>query len=182
MTLSVAIAISLVVLLTTTPMMCAYLLPDRREALHGRIYRIGERAFEAVLGLYDYTLRQALQWPALVMLSLFATLGFSVYLFEIEPKGFVPQQDNGLMFGIQADQSISFQAMQQKLIQFLDILRRDLAIETVSGFTVGVQTNSGFVFVVLKPLSERNVSINEVMRRLRPKLNEVVGARSILIQ
>jgi multidrug efflux pump len=181
MTLSVAIMISLVVSLTTTPMMCAYLLAERREAAHGRLYRAGERVFEAMLTLYDRTLRRALQWPALVMLSLFATLGFAVYLFTIVPKGFIPQQDNGLMIGgIQADQSISFQSMQQKLTQFVEILRQDPAVATVNGFTGGGQANSGFIFVVLKPLSERKLSPQQIMGRLRPKLNEVAGARLFL--
>jgi multidrug efflux pump len=181
MTLSVAIAISLVVSLTTTPMMCAYLLPYQHRGRHGWLYRTGERAFEEMLGLYERTLRRALQWPALVMLSLVATLGFAVYLFTIVPKGFVPQQDNGLMFGgIQADQSISFQSMQQKLTEFVDILRRDPAIDTVNGFTGGGQTNSGFIFVVLKPLSERTASVQQIMRRLRPKLNQVAGAQLYL--
>jgi multidrug efflux pump len=181
MTLSVAIMISLVVSLTTTPMMCAYLLPDRRQHAHGRLYWIGERAFESVLGAYDRTLRRALQWPGLVMLSLLATLGFAVYLFTIVPKGFIPQQDNGLMIGgIQADQSISFQLMQQKLTEFVDIVGRDPAVEAVNGFTGGSQTNSGFVFVVLTPLTQRNVSVQQVMGRLRPKLNQVAGARLFL--
>jgi multidrug efflux pump len=181
MTLSVAILISLVVSLTTTPMMCAYLLPDRPEHANGRLYRIGERAFEAVLGFYERTLRHALRWPALVMLSLLATLGFTVYLFTIVPKGFIPQQDNGLMFGgIQADQSISFQLMQQKLTEFVDIVDRDPAVEAVNGFTGGGQTNSGFVFVVLKPLTQRDASVQQVMARLRPKLNQVAGARLFL--
>jgi multidrug efflux pump len=181
MTLSVAIAISLVISLTTTPMMCAYLLPYRPDRRHGWFYRVGERAFDGILGLYERSLRQALHWPALVMLSLAATLGFAIYLFTIVPKGFVPQQDNGLMFGgIQADQSISFQSMQQKLTEFVDILRQDPAIDTVNGFTGGGQTNSGFIFVVLKPLSERPVSVQQVMRRLRPKLNQVAGAQLYL--
>jgi multidrug efflux pump len=181
MTLSVAILISLVVSLTTTPMMCAYLLADQRTAAHGRLYRIGERVFDRMLALYDRTLRRALQWPSLVMLSLLATLGFALYLFVIVPKGFIPQQDNGLMIGgIQADQSISFQSMQQKLTQFVEILRQDPAVATVNGFTGGSQTNSGFIFVVLKPLSERKISPPEIMRRLRPKLNQVAGAQLFL--
>jgi len=181
MTLSVAIMISLVVSLTTTPMMCAYLLPSRQEGKHGRLYRAGEWVFEAVISLYDRSLRRALQWPALVMLSLVATLGFAIYLFTIVPKGFIPQQDNGLMIGgIQADQSISFQSMQQKLTQFVGILRQDPAVASVNGFTGGGQVNSGFIFVVLKPLSERKVLAPEIMARLRPKLNAVAGAQLYL--
>ena len=181
MTLSVAIMISLVVSLTTTPMMCAYLLPDRRGVAHGRLYRVSERAFAGMLALYDRTLQRALEWPALVMLSLLATLGFAIYLFTIVPKGFIPQQDNGLMIGgIQADQSISFQLMQEKLTEFVDILGKDPAVEAVNGFTGGSQTNSGFVFVVLKPLTERTASVQQVMSRLRPQLNRVAGARLFL--
>jgi multidrug efflux pump len=192
MTLSVAIIISLVVSLTTTPMMCAYLLPDRRAEPHGRLYHIGERAFETVLSLYHRSLQWALRWPVLVILSLVLTLGGAFYLFTIVPKGFVPQQDNGLMWGtIQADQSISFQLMQQKLTEFVDIVGKDPAVETVNGFTGGFQTNSGFVFVVLKPLSQRDVSVQQVMGRLTcerprktacatPNLTQVAGARLFL--
>ncbi len=181
MTLSVAIMISLGVSLTTTPMMCAYLLAQRREREHGALYRASERAFTAILNLYERTLRRALQWPLLVMLSLLATLGLGAYLIAVIPKGFFPNQDVGLMFGgVQADQSISFQLMEKKLTQFVDIIRHDPAVQSVSAFTGGGQTNSGFVFVVLKPLSERHVSMVQVMRRLRPKFNEVAGARLFL--
>jgi multidrug efflux pump len=181
MTLSVAIMISLGVSLTTTPMMCAYLLAQRREREHGALYRASERAFTAILNLYERTLRRALQWPLLVMLSLLATLGLGAYLIAIIPKGFFPNQDVGLMFGgVQADQSISFQLMEKKLTQFVDIIRHDPAVQSVSAFTGGGQTNSGFVFVVLKPLSERHVSMVQVMGRLRPKFNEVAGARLFL--
>ncbi len=180
-TLSVAILISLVVSLTTTPMMCAHLLKARRAGEGGRFYRAGERAFNAVLSLYDRSLRWALREPALIMASLAATIGLAVYLFMIIPKGFLPQQDTGRMVGgIQADQSISFQAMQQKLGQFIDIIRKDPAVENIAGFTGGGQTNSGFVFVVLKPLSERKVSVDRVIGRLRGKLNDVPGARLFL--
>jgi multidrug efflux pump len=172
-TLSVAIVISLVVSLTTTPVMCAYLLGDRREQISGRLNRAGERVFEALLIVYDRTLRRALQWPALVMLSLFTTVGFAIYLFAIIPKGFVPQQDNGLiMGGLSADQSTSFQLMQQKLAQFVEMMQQDPAVETVSGSTGGGKTNGCFVFVALKPLSERNVSAEQVMARWRKKLDE----------
>jgi multidrug efflux pump len=181
MTLSVAIMISLGVSLTTTPMMCAYLLANPRDHKPGRLYRTSERVFETILGLYDRSLRRALRWPSLVMLSLLATLCVGAYLITVIPKGFFPVQDVGLMFGgIQADQSISFQLMEKKLTQFVDIIRQDPAVQSVSAFTGGGQTNGGFVFVVLKPLSERHVSMQQVMGRLRPKFNEVAGARLFL--
>jgi len=181
MTLSVAILISLAVSLTTTPMMCAYLLRNPRDHGAGRLNRVSEYVFQAILRLYERSLRRALQWPSLVMLSLLATLGFGVYLVTIVPKGFFPNQDVGLMVGgIQADQSISFQMMEKKLSQFVDIIQRDPAVKDVNAFTGGSQTNSGFVFVVLKPLSERQVSMEKVIGRLRPKLNQVAGARLFL--
>jgi len=180
-TLSVAILISLIVSLTTTPMMCAHVLANNRQHRHGRLYHIAERAFDAVLALYDRSLRQALRWPALVMLSLAATIVLGFYLFTVVPKGFFPQQDTGRMIGgIQADQSISFQLMEKKLAQFVNIIRHDPAVENVVGFTGGFQTNGGFVFVVLKPLSERKISVMQVIGRLRPKLNQVAGARLFL--
>ena len=173
-TLSVAVMISLAVSLTTTPMMCAYLLAERREHGHGKLYHLVEQAFAAILDLYDCSLRRALQWPALVMLSLLATLCFAIYLFINIPKGFVPQQDNGLMWGgIQADQSISFQLMEKKLAQFVDIVREDPAVAHVDGFYYG--GSYGDVFVVLKPLSEREVSAQQVAGRLQPELDQIEG-------
>jgi multidrug efflux pump len=175
MTLSVAILISLVISLTTTPMMCAYVLPQRHDDAHGLLYRAAERAFCAILNGYDRSLHLALQWPALVLLSLLATVGFAVYLFINVPKGFVPEQDNGLMWGgIQADQSISFQLMEHKLAQFVDIIREDPAVAHVDGFYYG--GSYADAFVVLKPLFEREVSAQQVASRLQPKLEQIAGA------
>jgi multidrug efflux pump len=181
MTLSIAILISLVVSLTTTPMMCAHLLVHRPASEHGRLYRWGEAAFDWVLALYDRSLLHALRHPFLVLLSLLATIGLAAHLFAVIPKGFFPQQDTGRMVGsIQADQSISFQAMEKKLARFVNIIRADPAVANVVAFTGGGQTNSGFVFVVLKPLAERGLSVDQVISRLRPKLGQVAGARLFL--
>jgi len=175
-TLSVTITISLFVSLTTTPMMCAYLLAPQREDGHGGLYRAGEQAFAAILDVYDRSLRRALRWPGLVMLSLLATLGFAAHLFIVVPKGYMPEQDNGLIWGgIQADQNISFQLMKKKLAQFVEIMRQDSAIAKVTGF-YGGGSSYGSAFVVLKPLSERAASAKEVADRLRPKLDQIAGA------
>ncbi len=126
MTLSVAIAVSLVISLTTTPMMCAYLVRNPQAGQHGRLYRWSEGLFNAVLGGYDRSLRWALRHARLMMLILLGVLCLNVYLFAVVPKGFFPQQDTGhLIGGIQADQSISFQSMKRKLAQFIAIIRKD---------------------------------------------------------
>jgi len=179
-TLSVAIVISLAISLTTTPMMCAFVLRRPRQR-HGRLYLVSERAFSAVLGFYDRTLVAALRHPLQVMLVLLVTVCLNIFLFYEVPKGFFPQQDTGRMTGgIQADQSISFQLMKQKLQQFISIIRQDPAVQSVVGFTGGGQTNSGFVFVALKPLADRKLSVDQVIARLRGKLNQVAGARLFL--
>jgi multidrug efflux pump len=180
-TLSVAIFISLAVSLTTTPMMCAYLIKLRPRSAGGRWYRWSEQAFTATLRFYDRTLLAALSWPRFVMLVLVVTVCLNGYLFYIVPKGFFPQQDTGRMIGgIQADQSISFQRMRVKLRQFISIVQKDPAVDTVVGFTGGGQTNSGFVFVQLKPLSERKLPVDQVIARLRRPLATVPGARLFL--
>src|SRR5499426_900126 len=180
-TLSVAILVSLAVSLATTPMMCATLLRTPGRERHGRLYRASERMFAAALRGYEHSLALALRHPRAILLVFFVTIGLNLYLFTVIPKGFFPQQDTGRLTGnIQADQSISFQLMRQKLVQFISIIQKDPAIDTVVGFTGGGQTNSGFVFASLKPLSERQISADQVIARLRRELAQVPGATLFL--
>ncbi|BAT61917.1 multidrug resistance protein MdtC [Variibacter gotjawalensis] len=181
MTISIAIAISLVVSLTTTPMMCAMMLRGHHDERRGRFYRISERFFEMMLNGYRRSLDAALRHPKTLMLILLAVVGLNVHLYGVIPKGFFPQQDTGrLIGGIQADQSISFQLMQQKLRQFVEIVQRDPAVETVVGFTGGGQVNSGFMFVSLKPLKDRDAPADQIIARLRGQLAVVPGANLFL--
>ena len=176
-TLSIAILVSLVISLTTTPMMCALFLqtPPAREA--GRRPGILERALRG----YGHTLTWALRRRRLVLLIFVGTICLNVALYIVVPKGFFPQQDTGRLVGsLEADQSVSFQLMSQKLRQMMDIVQADPAVEHVVGYTgVGSgggysQINKGNVFVSLKPLSQR-VSVDQVIARLRPKLARVPG-------
>jgi multidrug efflux pump len=181
MTISIAIMISLVISLATTPMMCAVLLRGNSGRQHGRLYGASERFFEAMLNGYRRTLTLALRHPGVMMLIFVAAFGLNFYLYYIVPKGFFPQQDTGRLVGsIQADQSISFQLMQQKLTQFVTILKQDPAVETAVGFTGGGQTNSGFVFVSLVPLSQRHISADGVIARLRREMAVIPGATLFL--
>ncbi len=177
-TLSVAVMISLAVSLSTTPMMCALLLPREPIVTHGRLYRATEYAFDAMLAFYRRTLHSALRRPGAVMLTLLATIGLNYYLFRYQiTYGLFPVQDTGLvMGGIVADQSISFQSMKAKFAQLLTIVRDDPAVASVVGFTGGRQTNVGFAFISLKPYSERHVTAEDVVARLRGKA-QVAGAR-----
>ena len=181
MTISISIMISLAISLATTPMMCAVLLRGGPGERHGKLYETSERFFEAMLGFYRRTLTAALAHPRSVMLVLAAVLGLNFYLYDIIPKGFFPQQDTGRVIGvIQADQSISFQLMQQKLTQFVTIIKNDPAVETAVGFTGGGQTNSGFMFVSLFPLDKRKLSVDGVITRLRREMAVVPGATLFL--
>lgn len=181
-TLSMAVMISLFVSLTATPMLCARFLPDHaHEKKPGRISRAFEAAFDRAQRVYQRSLRFLLNYGYYVMLSLVVTVGLNVYLFTISSYGLFPTEDTGLLIGgIQADQSISFQAMKTKLVQLQQIVNSDPAIDHVAGVIGGRQTNSGFIFASLKPLSERKISADLVAQRLRPKLAEVAGARTFL--
>jgi multidrug efflux pump len=181
MVLSISIMISLAVSLTTTPMMCALLLRRTPRGQQSRLHRATERVFAFMLRGYDRTLAWALDHPRLILTILLATIVTNFYLYSAVPKGFFPQQDTGRINGaIQADQSSSFQLMQQKLQQFVDIIRRDPAVDFVVGFTGGGQTNGGFVFMSLKPIQERKISADLVIRRLRGELAQVAGAALFL--
>src|SRR5579883_2285883 len=181
MVISISILISLAVSLSTTPMMCSVLLRPLAGERHGRLYRVSERFFEAMLGFYRRTLTAALEHPLSVVIILFGVFGLNFYLYGAIPKGFFPQQDTGRIIGIiQADQSISFQLMQQKLSQFVNIIKDDPAVETVVGFTGGGQTNSGFMFLSLKPTDQRRISADGVIMRLRRQMAAVPGATLFL--
>ncbi len=182
-TLSVAVAVSMLVSLTTTPMMCAHLIKD--HATHGRAYGATERAFRAIVDFYGRTLTVVLRHSFVTALVLLATIALNIYLYIRVPKGFFPQQDNGRLMGaIQADQDTSFQAMDRVLLPMVKTVAADPAVDTVNGFTGGGgpagTVNTARMFVSLKPLAERRVTAEAVIARLRPKLARVPGATLFL--
>ncbi|MGZ5103670.1 MAG: efflux RND transporter permease subunit, partial [Usitatibacter sp.] len=180
-TLSVAIGISLVVSLTTTPMMCSLLLRPPGDRKPGRVARWSEAAFDRLHRGYERSLGWALRFPLLMLLVFFGTMALSVWLYINIPKGFFPQQDTGRLIGfVRADQSISFQAMRQKLDNLAAIVMADRAVESVTAFTGGGQRNSAQMFIALKPLKERKESLDQILARLRPALSKEPGANLFL--
>ncbi|MBS0332761.1 MAG: efflux RND transporter permease subunit, partial [Proteobacteria bacterium] len=176
-TLSGAVLISLVISLTTTPMMCAYLLRAKdEEKPEGPVGRAFARGFDWLHRSYEHSLDFALSAKPLIMLILIAVIGLNVYLYMAIPKGFFPNQDSGrLQGGLRADQSISSQEMGRKLKQIVGILMKDPAVKTVTAFTGGGRTGGGFLAVDLKPKGERTEGGMAVIARLRPQLAKVTG-------
>ncbi|HEV2220725.1 MAG TPA: efflux RND transporter permease subunit, partial [Casimicrobiaceae bacterium] len=184
-TLSVAVLISLVISLTTTPMMCAWVLEPGGQAdaprRSGWLERLAQRSYDWMLARYAQSLDWALASKGLVMLILLAVIALNVYLFVAVPKSLFPQQDTGqLIGGLSADQSISTKAMGDKLRQVVDIVRHDPAVASVVGFIGGARAGGGFMFVELKPVSERSEHGLAVIARLRPQLARVTGLRLFL--
>ncbi|MDF2784547.1 MAG: multidrug transporter [Pantoea eucrina] len=174
-TLSVAILISLFISVTLTPMMCAYLLKPQpaQRAAPGLFSRLLQRTQDG----YARSLRRVLQHAIWVLLLLGGTVAMTVWLFITIPKTFMPEQDTGRLSGfLSADQSISFQAMRGKLEDFMNIIKMDPAVDNVTGFIGGLGTNSGLMFIALKPLTERSESAQQVIARLRTKLAKEPGA------
>jgi len=174
-TLSVAITVSLLVSLTTTPTMCAKFLRSQDKEKHGRIYRASESAFNWIHDTYRVSLSWVLRHQPLTLTVTILTAVLSVYLYARVPKGFFPQQDVGRIMGsVQAAQDISFPAMREKMTQFVTIVKQDPAVENVMGFAGS--GNTGRMFITLKPLNERKMSADQVIGRLRPKLAVIPGA------
>jgi multidrug efflux pump len=162
-------------------MMCAKLLQDEHGRKHNLAYRVSERFFLGILKLYEVTLAWVLRHPQPTLAVLFIAIGFNVYLYVIVPKGFFPQQDTGRLMGsIQASQDISFPAMRSKVLDFVNIVKADPAVQSVSGFVGGGSMNNAFSFIMLKPLEQRGISGDEVIERLRPQLAVVPGATQFL--
>jgi multidrug efflux pump len=181
-TLSTAILVSMVISLSTTPMMCAYLLRDEHSRQHGRLYMATERFFERVLGWYRSSLHWALDNSVLILVILFLTIALNVAVVIKIPKGFFPQQDTGsLGGGVQGPQDSSFPAMNDSIQKIEAVVQKDPAVENVIAFTGGGgATNTGNLFIALKPLKERKVSAPEIINRIRPQLNRLPVASAFL--
>jgi multidrug efflux pump len=180
-TLSVAVGISMIVSLTTTPAMCAKLLKSNKGQKHNRLYRFSEGIFDHLHQAYAESLRWVLRNQLFMLGVTGATVCLAVYLYIIVPKGFFPQQDNGRIFGqARAGEDVSFQSMRQKFMQYVAIVKADPAVDNINGFTGGRAVNTASFNITLKPLEERKVSAFQVVNRLRPKLAAIPGATLFL--
>jgi multidrug efflux pump len=182
-TLSTAIMVSMVVSLSTTPMMCAHFLKPIHNQKHGRIYAASERMFDAMLKLYDRTLQWVLLNPAPILFVLVLIVALNVVMIFKLPQGFFPQQDTGaIVGGLQGPQDASFPFMDNSIRMIASVVKNDPAVQNVVAFTGGGgATNTGFVYTALKPLNQRKISAFDVINRLRPKLNRLPGA-SVFMQ
>ncbi len=180
-TLSAAIFVSLIVSLTATPMMCSRLLKHLRPEEQGWFYRASGKFLDWILRFYERTLTRVLQHPFMTLMALLATLCLSIILIVLIPKGLFPQQDTGIIAGIVlGEQDTSFQAMRARMLRYVDIVKADPAVASVAAFTGGNNaTDTGFLFISLKPLNKRKISVYQVINRLRPKLSVVPGAQAI---
>jgi multidrug efflux pump len=179
MTLSTAILVSMVISLTTTPMMCAYILRNPRAEKHGRLYMATDRAFDWVLSLYRRSLHWVLENPVLILTMLFLTIALNVAIVIKIPKGFFPLQDTGSLSGaIRGPQDASFPMMNDSVRRIQGVVKADPAVDNAISFTGS--SNNGSLYVTLKPLDERKISAPEVINRLRPKLNKLPGASTFL--
>jgi multidrug efflux pump len=181
-TLSTAVFVSMIISLTTTPMMCAYLLKNERAEKHGRVYMATEKFFDGVLSVYRTSLHWVLDHPTLTLVVLFVTIALNVVLIIEIPKGFFPVEDTGAITGsVRGPQDSSFPAMDNSIRQIGAVIKNDPAVANVIAFTGGGgATNGGSLYIALKPLAERKVSAAQIIDRLRPQLNRLPVASAFL--
>jgi multidrug efflux pump len=181
-TLSTAILVSMVISLTTTPMMCAHLLREHSQEVRSRLFRASENTFNALLSFYRHSLTWVLENPLLMLIALLLTIALNVALVLKLPKGFFPLQDTGaIVGGMQGPQDASFGVMNDSVQQLVRLIKQDPAVDNVIGFTGGNgNVNGGFIYMALKPLGERKVDVMTVINRLRPKMNGLPVASAFL--
>jgi multidrug efflux pump len=181
-TLSTAIVVSMVISLTTTPMMCAYMLKDESGIRHGRAFLLSEKGFQWVVDVYSRSLAWVLEHPGPMLVGLLLTIGLNFYLIAIIPKGFFPQQDTGaIVGGVQGPQDASFAVMNNSLLELVNVIKADPAVANVIAFTGGSgSSNGGFIYMALKPLAVRKVPAPAIINRLRPKLSQLPVASAFL--